>query len=447
MKPRFTDSQKGQALFLMIFMTLGLLLLSGLSIDSAHAFLKHAKLRRAVDAAAIAGIARLNSGADVETAKADAVAMARYNLRQMGIPDNVVTELSANATIDASRVMTMNVVARMDLETFFMGLIPGLRNVPVSAASTARRNPAVLSLVLDISGSMSGGKFDDMKEAAKGFVNSFQENVDQIAIVAYSENAYIKRPMGTFSAHEELTSVIDDLATESATNIALGVQYGREEIERVKPTKDTVKAILLFTDGAPNTIQARYLDRNDAPPTGQPLPQNPGGSGEYYYRMRFFQQLRHPVTNEQVPCSSGSYNDPFDCLSSYRYLDSRGNVRGANAGLNNGNYEAYKEHYNLPIVEGDYAKDEGITIYSVGLGDPAPEGASAYQDVYDHYRLKSYLLRRMANATLPSDPEFDDVSDDTDKHPTGLYLQTPDSTQLKNLFMTVVRKIQLRLVD
>ena len=165
-------NERGQSAITLAMLAITFLILAGFTIDIANLLLQKSHLQRALDAGAIAGITRYSSGDASGTIVDTAKEVALYNLGQMiQNPDANVT-----GTFGAGQdgMATLQLSGTINTGTLFMRLIPGvsLSTVVTAATSTASRNPAIISLVLDASGSM-GGSMSALKTAAKAFVDSF----------------------------------------------------------------------------------------------------------------------------------------------------------------------------------------------------------------------------------------------------------------------------------
>ncbi len=453
MKSRFIKSirignEKGQSILFSAFLMTAFFVVGGVGVDSANVFLKKFQAQRAVDASAMAGIARYDNGVtDITTIQNAAVQIAKYNLHQMGVSDSEITNLNATLAIDANRVATLKIDNAIKVPTFFMRFIPGagLGTVTINTKSSSRRIPAVISLILDTSGSMAGSKIQALKDGANAFVDSFQDNIDQIALINFGYSAKLSKAMAPIKK-TSLHPIINALSADGWTNTAEAVAMGRKQVELADiPTAQVhpVKAIVLFTDGAPNTLRAFFTNAKQPPLTKN----YPATSPKYWdytvYTADSPRKVVNPVTLSTV-CSTLT-----NCFKTFAYLDSREISRpnSSSVSLSSSNTQVIKESYHLPIVETDYAKAEGITVYTIGLGTQASEGIDPYQDVNDQEKIKSYFLRRLANAPEGvNDPPFPNLPKDS-SHPVGIYFQTPAPSDLVNLFQAVARRIKLRLVE
>jgi hypothetical protein len=77
-----------------------------------------------------------------------------------------------------------------------------------------------------------------------------------------------------------------------------------------------------------------------------------------------------------------------------------------------------------------------------------------YQNVYDYQSIKEFFLRRIANDELPDQPPFIFLDDnwhewqeDTSAHPKGGYYPVENADSLNEVFLSIGRKIKLRLTE
>src|SRR5689334_3704511 len=119
--PSFKSCERGAALLLFMLMLVFLLLpLAGLCIDGGFAYLAHARLMSAADAAALAGARSLNVGMDFATQKAHAEAIASQYFAA-NFPNglfgstNPVVSAQASETADHIRTVSISVSADIPL--------------------------------------------------------------------------------------------------------------------------------------------------------------------------------------------------------------------------------------------------------------------------------------------------------------------------------------------
>lgn len=429
----------------------GAMMLGGLSVlilmlEIGNLFLTKARLQRAVDAAAVAAGTQLFAGGNAAAVEHLAEQLVNYNMLEMGFTTSTaVAQYSLSPNNDAA---LLKVTGTVNTNTFILGMIlPS--SVLIRAEAETKRPPIILSLVLDLSGSMnSGNKLSDLKTAAKSLVGELSEQIDRISLISFSTNAKVVNPMNPVDK-TALYSAIDSLNAVGGTNISDGIVTGKNQIASSGAAiPDAVKAMILVTDGDPTSFRARFL----SPKNTSTFPVTVNGYRDYY--LTFLPDLRAAWTKAPnattAPSCSTSYSASSikNCLNNYKYLDSSDRQRGTSiTDLTSTNPAFQRENYDLSIVEADAARDLNIRIYTVGIGNLAPASNDPYQNIMDQTNIKSYFLRRIANDPVgAADPPFPGLPYPNTR-PAGKYLQTPDSSQLKGLFAQILQRIKVRLVN
>lgn len=116
------------------------------------------------------------------------------------------------------------------------------------------RAPLNLSLVLDVSGSMSGKKINMLKSTVSKLIQQLTER-DTVGIVAFTDYvAEVFAPsLMTAINKNKANEEIQMLRALSATNMSGGMLKGVEQLKVSGLGKEQVHRILLFTDGQANT--------------------------------------------------------------------------------------------------------------------------------------------------------------------------------------------------
>jgi Ca-activated chloride channel family protein len=118
--------------------------------------------------------------------------------------------------------------------------------MPTGVAADVKM-PLNFSLVLDHSGSMSGAKLDNLKEAAKLAVDQMGPQ-DLVSIIIFDDKVKIVAPSQPVSDGQGLKEQIDDIRAGGGTAISRGMKEGLQELRKgLGP--DRVSRMLLLTDG------------------------------------------------------------------------------------------------------------------------------------------------------------------------------------------------------
>ena len=107
--------------------------------------------------------------------------------------------------------------------------------------------PLNFCLVLDHSGSMSGAKIKNLKEAAKLAVEQMGPH-DRVSIVVFDDKVKVVAPGQTAVDPAALKCKIEEIGAEGGTRMSLGMREGLAELQK-GDAPDRVSRMLLLTDG------------------------------------------------------------------------------------------------------------------------------------------------------------------------------------------------------
>nr|BFE64350.1 VWA domain-containing protein [Dactylosporangium thailandense] len=117
--------------------------------------------------------------------------------------------------------------------------------------SDADRPDAALTFVVDVSGSMSEpGKLDLVQRGLHTLVDQLRPT-DSVALVAYSDEAELLRPMTQLRDRDGMDAAIDRLRVSGSTNLEAGLRLGYDTARKGFRNNATNRVILL-SDGLPN---------------------------------------------------------------------------------------------------------------------------------------------------------------------------------------------------
>jgi Flp pilus assembly protein TadG len=264
-----------------VFMTM-LLVCIGLALDAARSYVVKAQLTKATDGAALAAARMLNSGNPRDAAARIFNANFPANFMGTSLVTDPVTDAQFFhvATDVASGVNIVTVTARAVLPTTFMQLADR-EEVAVSSSAEANRKMVDLSLVLDVSGSL-GDDWPTIRDAARQFVDGFDERGDRLSLITFSNGARVREQMTSARGFDkdDVKAAIPNSLPGGYTNIAEGIYRGWDELRSVPSgQQSTIRVIVLFTDGSANGVPGLYTVSGTPQATAKSLHTDDFGEG------------------------------------------------------------------------------------------------------------------------------------------------------------------------
>jgi Flp pilus assembly protein TadG len=247
----------------------GLLLFTGLAVDGGRGYLVKAQLTKAVDGAALGAARNLNGG----DPKGEATRIFKANFPAGFMGTSAATDPTADPgfftlvtdTVNAVNVVT--VTASEVMPTSFMQL-GNIYQVTVTSSGQATRRMVDLSLVLDVSSSI-GSKWPIVRDAARTFVNSFDELHDRLSLLTFSNGAVVLDQMPSLRGFNKPVMVNDvpQNLPGGSTLMVEGLYRGWDELRTVPTgTQSSLRVIVLFTDGASNGVPGIYPQYSNVTP-------------------------------------------------------------------------------------------------------------------------------------------------------------------------------------
>ncbi len=428
-----TRDESGAILILLAVSLVMMMASAGLAIDLGRGYVEHTRISRAVDAGALAGARTLRLGQ--VTARAQAEAVARANGVDIG-PGG--TQVLVTFGVNARGENTVMMTASRPLPTTFMRIL-GQRSLDIGSGATAAVPPVDLTLVLDQSGSLEReGAWGDLQTAASDFVTHFDDGIDQVGLVSFQVRAVDRFLLG----HDFTVPIQQRIAAMRSagdTNTGEGLRLAGLQMQGPAVRPSSVKAVVFFTDGRPTALRT-FL----------------GSGGE------------PPDFDDGVRASLADLDDDGD-LSSLADLDDADDDDQGGGGEDRviavtttirGTVRGYFDNPdNLPtdetatpdgcagvpdcfgwdeddvrngarfdgLIEADAIRRAGITIYTIGLGNPNNPNPILQPDL-DY-------LRAIANEKGVSNPD----------QPHGKMYFAPTPKDLEAVFQQVAQDLLVRL--
>lgn len=384
--PRMIRNDRGAVLALVAVSMVVLLGIGGLALDSARGYLTKARLARAVDAAVLAGARSLRLGEDVARQRALDIAVLN------GANGD---DLDVIFGVNAKGEQTVRVDAHLVMPTTLMRVL-GVETMDVNSAAVAAVPPVDLVLVLDQSGSLkTADAFDDLQDAARLFVDYFDDDIDQMGLVSFNLRANERFSMaGAFSA--TIKYEIDQMTAFSYTNVGEGLRLAQEQITGPAVRQRSAKVVVFFTDGRPTAFRGDLngQDRILA------IPQTGSNIAGYWDNP------------DQLPSNSSTSNDGCSGWNScFGWTEPVARAHARQLGLD----------------RASEMRNAGIFVYSIGLGNPLLSDP-LWQPDMDY-------LRQIANE--------DGISDAS--QPRGKSYFAPSANELRSVFEQVANDLLVRL--
>ncbi|MGB0062645.1 vWA domain-containing protein [Candidatus Binatus sp.] len=424
---KIRKNERGQ-IFALIAVLIGVLVLFvGLAIDFGQAYVTKTTLNKAVDAATLAAMRNLNLGQ--ATATADAVAAFKANYQSVPglgtVPTPTVTWFTSSPCISGNTCVTIN--ATTSINTSFIRVLGSqFATLNVSDSATAQRNPLVMSLVLDRSGSMSSnGGQAALPTAVQNFISYFDPGIDNIAEISFSTLDTVDVPMTT-SFVSPIDNSTENMIFGGATFAQAGLQDAFNQILTKPLSPNIIRVAVFFTDGYANTDG---LPTNVTTPTASTThdvlnctgtTKKPSNTPVNYGGCAPVECSSSPFFMN--PTSAPSTNPFYTAVSCPNATTFPVEAPGVSNTINITNITADATYRTEQLASVMRNSTNNITIYSIGLGD----------------KINEPYLQAIAN-----DPA--NAATYNPSQPQGQAIFAPDASQLDAVFQTIASKVLLRL--
>jgi len=432
--------ERGAVLIMVALAMLVLLALVGLVVDGGLAYLVKARLNAAVDSAALAGARAIPEG----TTKDEQITAARAAANDFfaaNIPNNYLLSspklLSTDVSFDTGRV-TIDVRAEAPMLVSFMRVLGFTSLTPVAYAQTIRKD-LDMAFVVDTSGSLYNSR-SAVKASAKSFLNKFNVTQDRVGLIHFAYGAEVDNAMnGTKRGFDRASMVsnIDSYVFDGSTASVEGMWQARNELNKVPQlNRSSLRVIVFFSDGEPTALGAQ-LPFKVATDCSKPGVFDTGFNGLYDLNSSTKVTLAGCDVERRGSISSTisrlpDFYNAHDNLREFPIVTSGSGVRTVTSDLSTSSAAQRnidRAARNLPEAIAAKARDEGIYVFTLGMGASLKTKSGVDNEVGEN------VLKCMANVADGPSRCYD-----PDK-PVGMYCYAATEADLTPCFSRLASAI------
>ena len=457
--PGTKKKSTGNIIVLMTIALPVLLAIVGLAIDSARAYGVKANLSAAVDAASLAAARAVSDGEAAAIRTANKYFAANF---PAGYFDSTPSSPSISFSYSAEGDISIDVSATANMPTTFLKIL-GVDDMDISSVAQTIRRPVDLSFVVDNTTSLIGGGAgvgvtQDVIDRSKDFVSKFGEFFDRIALIKYAFGAEVPVGFNSDRGFSKATVLGEIDAFEFGSSSSPQFTNASEGMWRAIDALITannpapLRVIVFFTDGAPNTFASNFSFKGGVAGRVGAIRSGDARSGTPY-GMWEVDKVADPIDppweyrdNRGTSLANALagfpqyYNAHDPNASDFLVINPshpRRQVSDYNPGSNS-RIDLYNKinriSRNLPEDMAEYARQNGIFVLTLGLGNRLTQPTGPDNERGDE------MLMRMAN-----DPRMVDIPalapDFRLDQPQGLYCHAVDKDALAPCFADMLAVI------
>jgi Flp pilus assembly protein TadG len=259
------NNQKGAIIVIFALTLIVLIGFAALGTEVGKWYLTRAELSKAVDAAALAGAANIsNPNIDIPTLARD-FGMENFQAGYLGT-ETGNRSVAFTATVQEGGKLT---VTGTTSSLAILARVFGVNQVATAATGVAQKNNVEIMMVLDRSGSMSGTPIADLKKAAKGFLDYYQDTQDEdkIGLVSFATGVRVNYALN-HNFYSPIQNAINAMSATGATNAEDALsQAGAAFADQtpVAPANRVQQYIVFFTDGRPTAFRSTFVRNGSTP--------------------------------------------------------------------------------------------------------------------------------------------------------------------------------------
>ncbi len=278
--------RRGQVIVMIALLSTFMIALGGMAVDLVLAYTVKTFLATATDAAAMGGVRALERGATYAEQQSEVERVIQL-LFDSNFPNGLLltgnsgrleqSVAVAGATMDPGAPSMFQIDPKLkpgirevrvrtvaEAPTFFMRFF-GVNSVTVRSSAYAARRDVNVVVVLDRSASLkNAGAWDDVQEAARKFVQKFDNNRDRVGLVTFGTGGNVDYPLSSgFKTNNAVVNLINTqtVPTAAATNSPVGMWLAYSELLRINDP-NALNSIVFFTDGQPSAFTSVFKVKN-----------------------------------------------------------------------------------------------------------------------------------------------------------------------------------------
>ena len=421
--------QRGQITIIAGALMIGLLGTAGLAIDTGMAYMTRARLNAAVDAAAVAAARAVTNG----TTQAEQTAAARQAATDFFNANFPNGYLHGTPSLDTPSVtfeqgkVTIGVSASATMPLTLLKVL-GFHDVAVAASSTSIRKDLDMVFVIDSSGSMKD-VWSTVRTNANSFLNQFSPSTDRVGLVHFSSGAEVDVAIRTSQRgfdRPAMQTKITKLSYGGNTNYAEGLWQARAQLNSIAQlNRSSLRVVVFFSDGNPNTLAAAYKTAGGSTCTGGITATGNDVTG--YYKIDVQDDTLSGSCNadtlrgNELPKNMPQYYNAHNATDTeFLIVGSQPNtVTSASNNKNIAYTNVYNAATNVPLAMASSLRAQGVYVFTLGLGSNGD--------------LDQNLLKNIANTS--------DATRYNTNQPTGIYCFAATVNDLRPCFAKLASEI------
>ncbi|BCR03461.1 hypothetical protein DESUT3_05300 [Desulfuromonas versatilis] len=400
-----------------------------------------AKLSSALDAAAIAA-AKASSGGEAQARQAaDKFFAANFPDGYLG-SHPALGEVRVATNRDTGTV-SVTVDSSATVPTAFMRVL-GMDNIEVAARAQVVRQDLDMAFVVDNTTSLRQGSLgdvtDDVIRSAKAFIDKFNQDTDRVALIKYAYGAEVPVEIKKSGRGFEKNRIRREIerfnfgtnSNPNFTNSCEGFWRAKAQLESISTNRSSIRAIVFFTDGAPNTFSSTFVfdgpwgdgrTRSGSLRSGDnlPDPDNANRESGLWDHTRINSSIGSFHNFSRYVRRLPPYYDPRRTGDSEFRLFYPGSRRATSSAVDYDNINRISR--NLLEDMAAAARRSNIYVFTLGLGSRLRDPSGPDSENGEDLLLRMANDRNMlGNKKLAADFRADEVS--------GLYCHAADESEL-----------------